>query len=101
MLPQVALRLERARVVHDSIDLLAPAVVLLETWRILVRHLGARGDRSAHHLAHVAKARLDELAVLGQRQPLHDLLQVRVDFVPVEPDRALVLRVVDALVGRT
>jgi hypothetical protein len=43
---------------------------------------------------------LDELAVVGGGQALEDLLQVRVDVVPIEADRALELRVVDAFGGR-
>ena len=80
---------------YDLVGLLAPAVPALEDGAVLVGDLGAARDGSP-----------DERPVLGHelfgqrplarfgKQPIEDQAQVRIDVVPVEPNRLVVGRVV-------
>jgi hypothetical protein len=82
-------------VVLDLVDLVPPPVVADERRRVVVGDLGAARDVAAAEDAEPADVLLGEDAVVGVgEQPVEQLAQVRVDGVPVEPDRVVELRIV-------
>ena len=92
---EVGLGLGPRRVVLDLADLVAPAVEADERGRVLVGDLRAPRDVATAQHAEPSDLLLGEGAVAGLReQPVEQLAEVRVDGVPVEPDRVVEVRVV-------
>ena len=86
---------EPARVVDDLVDLAAPLVVTLEHRAALVAHLGPSGERAAAQVSVTSNVVLGEGPVLRVgKEPVEQAAEVRIERVPIEPDRLLVRRVV-------
>jgi hypothetical protein len=92
---EIGLGLGPGGVVLDLADLVPPPVAAHEYGRMVIRDLGAPRDVATAQHAEAADVLLGEGAVVGIRQqPVEQLAQVRVDGVPVEPDRVVEFRVV-------
>src|SRR5213078_1466404 len=70
-------------------DLLPPTIVALEAWRTLVDRLGALRDRPATKCADPDQVAFRPFAVGRVEESIHEGPEVRIDGVPVEPDRPL------------
>ena len=88
-LPGVPLGGERCRVVDDAADLLPPTIVALEARRTLVDRLGALRDRPTAECADPDQVAFRPFAVGRVEESIHEGPEVRIDGVPVEPDRPL------------
>ena len=79
----------------DLVDLDAPAVVAQERGSVLVGQLGAARQRSTAERAVARNVLLGERAVVGIGQvAVEQEREVRVGRIPVEPDCAVMARVV-------